>query len=105
MYKTLLFASAILFAALLVPVNSSAKPVVDQSQHNSIVVYTQPGCEPCAELKAYFKANHIAASYINITKQIIIEKHITSTPTVYIDGKKVGGLEEIRRMAIDKLRN
>ncbi|HEY3282932.1 MAG TPA: glutaredoxin family protein [Armatimonadota bacterium] len=70
---------------------------------SEVVVYTQPGCAPCQQVKEYLKQKGVDFTEVNIREDAaamkkLIEMQVSATPAVVIDGNLVRGFD---RKAID----
>lgn len=69
-----------------------------------VVVYTKPGCPYCARAKALFeskgaKYQEIVASLDPEVKKEMVERSGRTTfPQIFIDGKHVGGCDDVHAL-------
>ena len=63
----------------------------------SIIVYTQTGCGPCEETKAYLHQHHIPFHECNVSNPDCLQQFEarggTGTPLIIIGNKKIEGFD------------
>lgn len=69
----------------------------------SVAIYTRPGCSFCAEAKDILKRNNVVYEEHILNKDYSIKtlKAIsgrTSVPQIFIEGERIGGAEELKKL-------
>lgn len=69
----------------------------------SVAIYTRPGCSFCAEAKEILKRNNVVYEEHILNKDYSIKtlKAIsgrTSVPQIFIEGERIGGAEELKKL-------
>ena len=67
----------------------------------TVVVYTQPGCAPCLQVKAFLKDRDVPFTEKNVQDDMmalkeLIELGVMSTPVTKVDGELVTGFNRQR---------
>ncbi|MBI3743391.1 MAG: glutaredoxin family protein, partial [Chloroflexi bacterium] len=62
----------------------------------TITVYTQPGCAPCLQVKAFLQDRHVPFTEKNVQDDLmaireLMDLGVMSTPATVIDGELVTG--------------
>jgi glutaredoxin 3 len=69
-----------------------------------VVVYSKEYCSFCKQAKALLQSKKIAFEEIDVTFDAVLQEEMhrlsgrRSVPQIFIDGKSVGGFEELREL-------
>ena len=86
------------------PVSDSSDPVTPALGPSRVVLYTRAGCRFCAAAKALLEQRGIAFEEVDTTdndvalQRAILETGAATLPQLVVDGKPVGGFDEIRAL-------
>lgn len=69
-----------------------------------VVVYSKEYCSFCKRAKALLQSKNIAFEEVDVTSDAVLQEKVQrlsgrrTVPQIFIDGKSVGGFEELREL-------